>query len=94
MPKGQRPSPATVMRMLREHDEQAGAAERAHDHPAALRLVSGPGLRGLYVRRSARLTHIMQQLTRGSIPAGSTPRPQGGSAHDDRDTGARTRPLH
>jgi hypothetical protein len=27
--KGQHPSPATVMRMLREHDEQAATAESA-----------------------------------------------------------------
>ncbi|MGW8357840.1 hypothetical protein ACWGL0_36170, partial [Streptomyces wedmorensis] len=27
--KGQRPSPATVMRMLREHDEQAASASTA-----------------------------------------------------------------
>jgi DNA invertase Pin-like site-specific DNA recombinase len=32
--KGQRPSPATVLRMLREHDEKAVAAAAAGDRPA------------------------------------------------------------
>ena len=38
--KGQRPSPATVMRMLREHDEKTAAAA----------VVPGRGVAGLRIR--------------------------------------------
>jgi DNA invertase Pin-like site-specific DNA recombinase len=44
--KGRHPSPATVMRMLREHDEQAGAPQHPDDalpfRPAPARVI-GPG---------------------------------------------------
>ena len=44
--KGQHPSPATVTRMLREHDEKTAAAVAAEDSPRAAAAVRVPGQRG------------------------------------------------